>query len=487
MSVLFECSLQSHTSNGESNRLHEFIQAINSILPILPSNIGNNCIGNVHMDKNGVSFIYNNVLESIKVDVFVSDLIFNTFKYEQTYIEGKAQDNFTSIYVNYNTLLYSLQNISDFNNNFTNYHSMTENDMESELLIHYSKSHYERKRQINSLSTQNRSQISNSSDEERNSEEDDNINDSIDSFNLILQDDMIKELISLKTYEKPANSNIKSNSADFNNLKFDCILKSKTLLTTLNNLKPFQNHLKNIVLWFKHINLKPKFKHRDFFTNGKSGNNSIKLPNLILFNRNDEIGNIKISILNDINKRRLKKQKRKANDNDFSIENSDNIELLKFNSMPGDEDDGDSDQKEQEAVLLVDFKKIMKIIPALKISDKILIQCDINGTLFIQALVGTGDSNSIEKDRISIEITIPTKDIEVEENITIENLKSIITDYEPISKNQKVNSNKIIKKSVEKTNDKILNIENSEKSINRGSLQMPTQERKDKKKPKMFF
>ncbi|XBW37761.1 hypothetical protein QEN19_003342 [Hanseniaspora menglaensis] len=491
MNVLFECSLQSHMTNGENNRLVEFIQAINSIQSVLANNSGNNCVGNIHMDRNGVSFIYNNVLESIKIDVFISNLIFNSFKYEQENNMEIMSEGFTSIYINYSTLLYSLQNIIGVNNNY----DLEEGEgRESEILIHYSKQTHTKK-EMEYTCSQKKVSMATSFDkneeeeEEEEEDDDDKINETIDSLNLILQDDFMKELISLKTFTQPINNNILSNTADFDNLKFDCILNSKTLLSTLNNLKPFQQHIKNIVLWFKHINLKPMFKHRDFFTNGKVADHSIKLPNVIFFNRNDDIGNIKISILNDINKRRLKKQKKKANDQDFAFENSDNIELLKFNTS-GD----NTDVLTQEAILLVDFKKLVKIIPVLKITDKILIQCDNDGTLFIQALVGTGYANGAEKDRISIEITIPTKDIEVEENISVETLKSIITDYVPAS--DKSNKEPVSRKDAYgiNANENSAILDNTDQiSVTTALKVTPSQrftqgdDKKDKKKTKIFF
>lgn len=489
MSTLFECSLLSNTTDSENNRLLEFFQAVNSISPMLSNSNNNRCIGNIHIDKNGISFIYNNTLDSIKIDVFISDLMFNTFKYEKILSNGGGNENFTSIYINYNTLIYALQNLTALSSTFNNYDLTEENYNESEILIHYSEEGYDRA--SNSILKQENHKLLGLEDDNKSGENYDKINESIVSFNIILQDAFIKELISLKTFTKPVDSNTAINATDFNNLKFDCILKSKTLLTTLNNLKPFQQHLKNIVLWFKHITLKPKFKNRDFFTNGKVSNNDIKIPNLIFFNINDEIGNIKISILNDINKRRFKKQKKKTSDEDFAIENNDNIELLKFNLL---ENASEQKEEQEEAILLVDFKKILKIIPFLKISDKVLIQSDINGTLFIQALVGNGNTKNVERDRISIEITIPTKDIEVEENLTIENLKNIITDHDPVSRNKNVNTNKTAE-NVNKNQDLDTSIlHHTEKLTNQGSPQAvntynasQTQERKDKKKTKRFF
>lgn len=489
MSTLFECSLLTNTSDSQNNRMLEFFEAVNSISPMLSNSNNNSCIGNVHVDKNGISFIYNNTLDSIKIDVFISDLMFDTFRYEKTNSNGGANDNFTSIYINYNTLIYALQNSTALISNLSHYDLEVETHNESEVLIHYSEETYDSTSA--SLLKQEKKELFGSEDDNKSDENYDKINDSIVSFNLILQDAFVKELISLKTFTKPMDSNTAINATDFNNLKFDCIMKSKTLLTTLNNLKPFQQHIKNIVLWFKHITLKPKFKNRDFFTNGKVSNNDIKIPNLVFFNSNDEIGNIKISILNDINKKRFKKQKKKTANEGFAIENNDNIELLKFNSL---EDSLEKKEEAEEAILLVDFKKILKIIPFLKISDKVLLQSDINGTLFIQALVGNGNTNNVERDRISIEITIPTKDIEVEENLNIQSLKNIITDHDPVPTNQNVNTDKTVKKMNNNQAFENSGLYHTEKLTNQGSAQTAdknnvsqTQDRKEKKKTKRFF
>ncbi|KAF0270012.1 hypothetical protein FOG48_00756 [Hanseniaspora uvarum] len=429
MSVLFECSLSSSgsVSISDGNRLLEFVQAINSISYILPNNIGDKCVGNIHMDKNGISFIFNNVYDSIKVDIFVSDTVFNSFKYNSTKKVDNTGNDFTSIYINYSTLLYSLQNISDFHSGSTINNNASISDS-AELFIHYSEQIYNASRNNADITALSDSEegVDNNEAVDLENHVGNNIDNTVNNFNLILQDEFIKELISIKTFIRPANKSLNIGSADPNNIQFDCIIKSKTLLTTLNNLKPFQSHMKNVYLWFKQIVLKPKFKHREFFTGGKSSDQSLRIPNIIFFNKNDEIGNVKISILNDINgKNFVKPKKRKQNKDNGYVANTDNIELLKFNT------DGET---ENEAMILLDFKKLLRIIPILKISDKVLIQGDSNGTLFIQALVGYDDPADLNKERISIEVTIPTKDIEVEENISIDQIKQLIAEYDNAKK-----------------------------------------------------
>ncbi|CAI8497463.1 unnamed protein product, partial [Hanseniaspora opuntiae] len=421
--------------------LLEFVQAINSISYILPINVGDKCTGNIHMDKNGISFIFNNVYDSIKVDIFVSDTVFSSFNYKNTKVLENAANNYTSIYINYSTLLYSLQNISGFNSGGNTNNSSTICDT-AELFIHYSEQSLkgnENNADVTMLSDSDK-ELNN---EELTNPESQNIpNDetNCDNFNLILQDEYIKELISIKTLIKPLNKSKLIGSSDPNNIQFDCIIKSKTLLTTLNNLKPFQSHMSNIFLWFKQIILKPKFKHREFFTGGKSNDQSLKIPNLIFFNKNDEIGNIKISILND------------------------------FNS---DEETGN------EAMILLDFKKLLRIIPILKISDKVLIQGDSNGTLFIQALVGYDDPADLNKERISIEVTIPSKDIEVEENVSIDQIKQLITEYDNSTKAQK-QSKPLLRDTQAQITDKI---------SARSTLTKPSQSqyKKDSKQSKVYF
>lgn len=474
MSVLFECSLSSAGSNSlsDGNRLLEFVQAINSISYILPINVGDKCTGNIHMDKNGISFIFNNVYDSIKVDIFVSDTVFSSFNYKNTKVLENAANNYTSIYINYSTLLYSLQNISGFNSGGNTNNSSTICDT-AELFIHYSEQSLkdnENNTDVTMLSDSDK-ELNN---EELTNPESQNIpNDetNCDNFNLILQDEYIKELISIKTLIKPLNKSMLIGSSDPNNIQFDCIIKSKTLLTTLNNLKPFQSHMSNIFLWFKQIILKPKFKHREFFTGGKSNDQSLKIPNLIFFNKNDEIGNIKISILNDVNRKHFVKSKKRKHNSDIGyVANLDNIELLKFNS---DEETGN------EAMILLDFKKLLRIIPILKISDKVLIQGDSNGTLFIQALVGYDDPADLNKERISIEVTIPSKDIEVEENVSIDQIKQLITEYDNSTKAQK-QSKPLLRDTQAQITDKI---------SARSTLTKPSQSqyKKDSKQSKVYF
>lgn len=474
MSVLFECSLSSAgaTSLSDGNRLLEFVQAINSISFILPNNVGDKCVGNIHMDKNGVSFIFNNVYDSIKVDIFVSDTVFNSFKYNNTTKMDNPDGNFTSIYINYSTLLYSLQNISDFHSG-SSINSTSSMNETGELFIHYSEQKQNTGRDnldITALSA-SEDDLVNNENSALDNHVSQNPNNTMDNFNLILQDEYIKELISIKTYMKPANKSMNIGSSDPNSIQFDCIIKSKTLLTTLNNLKPFQGHMKNVYLWFKHIVLKPKFKHREFFTNGKSSDQSLKIPNLIFFNKNDEIGNIKISILNDLNgKNFVKSKKRKHNNNNGYVANADNIELLRFNT---------DEETENEAMILLDFKKLLRIIPILKISDKVLIQGDSNGTLFIQALVGYDDPNDTNRERISIEVTIPSKDIEVEENTSINQIKQLIAEYDNARKPQK--QAKPMPRDIQaKVTDKF-----STKSTMSKTTQ--SQYKRDNKQPKVYF
>lgn len=473
MSVLFECSLSSSGSNSlsDGNRLLEFVQAINSISYILPINVGDKCAGNIHMDKNGISFIFNNIYDSIKVDIFVSDAVFSSFNYKNTKVLDTSANNYTSIYINYSTLLYSLQNISGFNpGGYTN-NSSTICDS-AELFIHYSEQNLNGNENNADVTMLSESEKELSNEEITNQESQKVSKDEVncDNFNLILQDEYIKELISIKTLIKPLNKSLLIGSSDPNNIQFDCIIKSKTLLTTLNNLKPFQSHMNNIFLWFKQIILKPKFKHREFFTGGKSNDQSLKIPNLIFFNKNDEIGNIKISILNDVNgKHFVKSKKRKHNSDNGYVANVDNIELLKFSS----------EETANEAMILLDFKKLLRIIPILKISDKVLIQGDSNGTLFIQALVGYDDPADLNKERISIEVTIPSKDIEVEENVSIDQIKQLITEYDNSTKQQK-QSRPLLRDTQVQLTDKI----SSKSTLSKHSQ---SQYKKESKQSKVYF